>query len=126
MAGQRWTRRHHGFGPAVRPYDDGDPGSSWEHCPARDCRQLFRGRLWKCSPITYLRLQKETFPTLSDEWDPYLAYDGLAATCTDADLSAFLDSEAEPICGMCPSRPERFDKDSPLISRASLMRAVTR
>jgi hypothetical protein len=39
--------------------------SSWQICPARSCRQLFRNRLWKCSPITYLRLQKETFPELS-------------------------------------------------------------
>lgn len=117
---QRWTRRYHGFGSAVKPYDDGDLRASWENCPARDCRQLFRGRLWKCSPITYLRLQKEAFSSLAEDWDPYLKYQGIEASCTDQELQAFLEREEEPICGMCPANPERFDKNSPLIPRSQL------
>ena len=124
VADLRWTRRYHGFGPDVRPYDDRNLRASWEQCPASDCRQLFRGRLWKCSPITYLRLQKEAFSEISSEWDPYLAYQGIEPGCTDEELHAFLARQEEPICGMCPADPEQFEKESPLIPRAALLKAV--
>ncbi len=110
-----WTRRHHGFGAHVLPYEDGNPRRSWESCPLKTCRQLFLGRLWKCASIAYLQLQKESYPALSPKWDSYLAYQGLAPTCSDEELLAFLRLEEEAICGMCPSDPERFDKPSPLI-----------
>jgi organic radical activating enzyme len=119
---ERWTRRYHGFAAAVLPYEDGDPRRSWEACPCKNCMQLFRGRLWKCSPIAYLRLQKEAYPEISAKWDPYLAYAGLAADCSDGELAAFVRREDEPICGMCAVKPERFNKPSPLIPRSALRR----
>ena len=121
---RRWTRRHHGFGASVEPYEDRDPGKSWEICPAKECVQLFRGRLWKCSPIAYLRLQKEAYPALSPKWDDYLAYGGIGPDCSDEDLAAFLQRKEEAICGMCAASPERFDKPSPLIRRSVLRRAA--
>jgi hypothetical protein len=60
-----WTRRYRGRGEAVMPFADNDPRSSWENCRARFCRQLFRGRIWKCSTIAYLQLQKERYPAIS-------------------------------------------------------------
>ncbi len=64
---RRWTRRYTGVGGNVQPFEDDDPRRSWKRCPARNCRQLFRGKLWKCSPIAYLQLQKETHPTISEK-----------------------------------------------------------
>jgi hypothetical protein len=119
----RWTRRHHGFGAGVEPFDDGNPRESWEACPARHCVQLFRGRLWKCSPIAYLKLQKEAHPALSPKWDDYLAYGGIGPDCSHADLQAFVNRQEEDICGMCPAAPARFDKVSPLIPRHVLRNA---
>ncbi len=113
---ERWTRRYHGFGAAVTPYQDEDPRGSWEHCPCKNCMQLFRGKLWKCSPIAYLRLQKETYPNLSPAWDGYLGYQGLAPDCSDHQLAVFLQQREEDICRMCAAAPERFDKPSPLVS----------
>jgi hypothetical protein len=120
----RWTRRHRGFGSAVLPYEDADPSRSWKHCAARNCVQLFRGRLWKCSPITYLKLQKETFAGLSAKWDPYLAYEGLGTRCSDAELLEFIQRGTEEICSMCPADPEPFDKPSPLIPRGALRKRL--
>lgn len=111
----RWTRRHHGFGAGVLPYEDEDPRKSWEQCPCKRCMQLFRGRLWKCSPIAYLHLQKEAYPDISPKWDSYLTYAGLAADCSDSELRTFLQREDEAICGMCAASPEPFEKPSPLI-----------
>lgn len=116
-ADQHWTRRHHGYGSGVLPFADHDPRSSWEHCPARQCVQLFRGRLWKCSPITYLKLQKERFPQLSPEWDPYVAYQGLGPEASEEEIVAFLSRQEESICNMCSAVPQHFQKPSPLISR---------
>ena len=46
---------------------------SWETCPAKGCTQLFEGKLWKCAPLAYLRLQAEKYD-LSEKWKPYLDY----------------------------------------------------
>jgi organic radical activating enzyme len=51
---KNWTRRYLGVGDAMTPFEDEDPRRSWEICPARQRRQLFEGKLWKCSPIAYL------------------------------------------------------------------------
>jgi organic radical activating enzyme len=110
-----WTRRHKGIGRFVTPYEDNNPRKSWEICPGRECHQLFRGKLWKCPSIAYLKLQKERYPDLSPAWDQYLSYEGLDAGCSDKELKAFLLSKHESICGMCPNNPERFKKPSPLI-----------
>lgn len=52
-----WTRRYHGFGASMAPYEDRQPRESWLHCPARRCTQLFEGKsgnvprwhIWACS-----------------------------------------------------------------------------
>ena len=119
---RRWTRRYKGFGPDVMPFDDNAPRVSWEHCACRHCRQLFRGKLWKCSAIAYLQLQKETYQEISPAWDPYLAYEPLDPSCSNAELLAFLRHEEEPICNLCPTSPERFQKPSPLIPVQQLLK----
>jgi hypothetical protein len=119
---QRWTRRYKGAGANVLPFEDGDLRSSWETCPAKNCRQLFRGKLWKCSPIAYLQLQKQAHPAISAKWDPYLAYQPLTPDCSDDELAKFFTAEEESICGMCAAEPERFDKPSPLIPLSVIRR----
>jgi hypothetical protein len=118
----RWTRRHRGAGPDVLPYENGNPRASWKKCACRTCRQLFRGKLWKCSSIAYLQLQKERYPELSASWNPYLAYEPLESDCTDEELDRFLRRKEEPICGMCPARPEAFAKPSPLIPLGAILK----
>lgn len=53
-----WTLRYHGFGDEMQPFEDNSPRASWEICPARICKQLFEGKIWKCAPLAYLRMQK--------------------------------------------------------------------
>lgn len=113
-----WTRRYRGFGAAMQPYEDGQPRRSWEECPARYCRQLFEGCLWKCAPLAYLKLQDSKYK-LSEKWTPYLAYRPLPPDCSDDELDAFYEREDEPYCGMCPAEPERFALPLPLASGAA-------
>jgi hypothetical protein len=54
---KNWTRRYKGFGAAMEPFEDRQPRRSWQRCPAKNCPQLFEGRIWKCGPLAYLKLQ---------------------------------------------------------------------
>jgi hypothetical protein len=110
---RRWTRRYTGFGDEMEPFADGDQRASWRICPARDCKQLHEGKIWKCAPIAYLRMQKQRF-RLSPKWDPYLAYEPLAPDCDDAALAEFLRREDESICSMCSSHRRDFALPNPM------------
>ena len=107
----RWTRRYHGFGSSMRPFTDNNPRKSWETCPAR-CYQLFEGKIWKCAPLAYLKLQNEKY-TLSSEWKPYLEYRPLNPNCTDKELDDFFNKEEESFCCMCSAEREKIDPPLP-------------
>jgi len=114
-----WTRRYQGFGDTMQPFEDGSPRASWEICPARHCKQLFEGKIWKCAPLAYLKLQKARYQ-LSSKWDPYLNYEPLDPGCSDHELDQFLALEDEVFCGMCSAKPRRFDL--PMPTRAKKLR----
>jgi len=108
-----WTRRYHGFGNAMQPFADDQPRRSWENCRARFCPQLFEGKIWKCGPLAYLKLQDAKYQ-LSANWQPYLSYAPLEPGCSDEALEEFFSREEESHCGMCPANPQRFEKPLPL------------
>ncbi len=110
---ENWTRRYRGVGSAMKPFADGQPRQSWERCPAKYCAQLFEGKIWKCAPLAYLRMQ-DARHGLSGDWKPYLRYQPLAPSSTDEQLAEFFDREEEPSCAMCPADPERFRMPVPL------------
>ena len=102
---------YRGEGAAMRPFDDGSPARSWAACCEKFCLTLFRGRLWKCPPIAYLRLVSEKFGLDSvPEWQPYLAYAGLDVHSSKEQYKTFLNANFAPesICGMCPVQLEFF------------------
>jgi len=111
---EHWTRRYHGSGAAMQPYADGQPRQSWERCPAATCPQLFEGSIWKCGPLAYLKLQDAKFG-LGPAWRPYLDYQPLEASCTDAALREFFAREEEATCNMCAANPERLALPMPLL-----------
>ena len=96
-----WIRLGH------RLFEDNQPRLSWERCPARSCRQLFEGQIWKCGPIAYLKLQHDRHG-LSEKWNSYLAYAPLSPDCSDEQLNEFLDREDESCCSMCPAEPAKL------------------
>jgi hypothetical protein len=112
-----WTRRYEGFGAKMQPFEDGAPRASWEICPARFCRQLFEGKLWKCAPLTYLKMQKAKFG-ISEKWDFYLRYEPLHPTCSNLALDEFIAREDEAYCGMCSARRRPLELPIPIRSFA--------
>ena len=122
-ASRNWSRRYEGFGDTMRPFEDGDPRASWQTCPARHCKQLHEGRIWKCAPLAYLPMQKAKY-RLSEKWDAYLGYEPLDPDCSDAELRAFAALEAEAACGMCPAKTRSFELPVPLRSAKPRAMAV--
>ena len=114
----RWTKRYYGQGNSFEPFSDNDIRKSWEICPAKYCVNLFEGKLWKCPPLAYLKLQKEKY-SIADAWDPYLQYQPLNADCTFQELQEFLSREHESYCGMCPASPIPFKLSNPMRSVVS-------
>ena len=112
-----WTRRYHGAGAAMEPFEDARPRRSWKNCNARYCPQLLDGGIWKCAPLAYLPMQDRKFG-LSPKWTPYLDYRPLPSTCSDAELRAFFGREEESYCSMCAARPKRFSPPQPFPERA--------
>lgn len=110
---KNWTRRYHGSGHAMEPFEDGRPRQSWENCPSRYCPQLFEGKIWKCAPLAYLKMQDDRY-RLSDSWKPYLSYQPLDPGCSDAQLADFFNREEETFCAMCPAKRMRFKLPMPL------------
>ena len=114
---QGWTRRYLGFGADMLPFEDGLQRQSWEICPARHCKQLHEGKIWKCAPLAYLGMQKAKYD-LSEKWDPYLQYQPLEVTCTDGELDEFLALEDESACSMCSAERRRYQLPNPLRNEA--------
>jgi organic radical activating enzyme len=98
-----WTQRYQGFGADMQPFEDNTPRDSWSICAARTCKQLFEGKIYKCAPLAYLKMQKAKYG-LSAKWDFYLGYEPLEPFCTDRELDLFLAKDDEPYCAMCSAR----------------------
>lgn len=112
---KHWTRRYQGSGAGMEPFAHGKPRQSWETCPARFGPQLFEGKIWKCAPLAYLKMQDAKF-SLSARWQPYLAYEPLPPDCSDDELDAFLSREEESYCSMCAAHPQPLSLAIPLAS----------
>lgn len=108
-----WTRKYEldENGEPI-PYEDGNPRASWENCFSRDCTQIHDGKVYKCAPFAQLSVLARN-KSLSKKWDKYLAFDGLDVnTLTKKELERILNNE-EDICGMCPIKEPRIEKDFP-------------
>jgi hypothetical protein len=109
---RQFVRLYRGMGRTMLPYEDNDAVQSWLHCPARRCKTIAGGRLWKCPPIMGLRSVLEKFGIEdSPEWQSYLAYQGLGLDASEEELKRFLEIGPEHICKMCPKDPARYNKD---------------
>ncbi len=108
-----WTQRYLGVGADMQPFEDGLPRESWKICPARECKQLFEEKIWKCAPLTYLGMQNTKYK-LSNKWESYLQYKPLEPTCSDEELAAFIALEDEFYCGMCSARRRPLNLPIPI------------
>jgi hypothetical protein len=116
-----WRLQYQGHGADMQPFEDGDPEASYRICPAKECPQLFEGKIWKCPPLAYLPMQ-DAKVHLSEKWKPYLAYKPLSSDCSDQELEAFFLKGAEPVCAMCPATPRIVEKAWPIAQKPPAQR----
>jgi Radical SAM superfamily len=106
-----WYKLYQNEGPAMEPFTDGDPESSWAVCANKHCVTLQDDALWKCPPLAHLpRVARRQSLTLRASWEPYLRYRPLTLDATDDDIRAFFGRGPERYCGMCPSKLTYFEK----------------
>ena len=86
------------------PWNQGNPEQSFKHCTCPNAN-FYKGKMWKCSMIAYLRESLEASNQLDDPaWAKYLEYE------PPEDLQQAVDEVTKPhwICEMCPSNPQWY------------------
>lgn len=91
-----WSQRYHEEAGKLTPYQDGDPRQSYKICRAKNCKQLFQQRLWKCPPVAYIKLLD-----VDEQWDLMKNYTGVGLDCSEEELLKFLKVKSESVCGLC-------------------------
>ena len=87
----------------VYPHNSNDSENSYKigcTCPNP---QLYKGRLYKCAQTAYIKdLLKTTGQLDSEEWKPYLKYDGISLK---ENLHDFCETQYQPswFCTQCPN-----------------------
>lgn len=125
-ATDNWLKAYKGYGKTIQPYEDNDYETSWNNCPTgQENFQLLDGKIYKCAPLAYLPLQKKKYKDeLSKKWDPYLKYIPLTSDATDDEIIEFFSRCQESVCGMCPNKPQTFQKKSPLHSPGYMSKII--
>jgi hypothetical protein len=107
-----WYRLYKGEGPNMLPFDDNDPAASWSVCQNKHCVTLQDNALWKCPPAAHLpRVAAKFLLGDKDAWAVPLSYEPLTIDASDDEIRSFFAEREEPICGMCPSKLEYFEKN---------------
>jgi len=104
-----WHHMYQGDGPAMLPFNDGDPAASWRVCQSKHCLTLEDNALWKCPRVAHLPRVARKFP-LSTAWQTALRYAPLTLDASDDDIRSFIARREEPACALCPSTLVYFEK----------------
>lgn len=118
-----WFRQYHSFGSQMMPFQDNNPEASWLICKWKGCWQLHEGKIWKCAPVAYLKMQKEKHG-LDPIWDQYLEYKPLDSKANYKQMKEFFAKGYESVCAMCPATVEYFEPKSPLIPVGDLFKRL--
>ena len=107
-----WTRRYKTTESGVSFYES-EPRAAWKACVGKFCLQLFENSVWKCPPVAYLNLLSKVRRVDSSTTKICGSYKPLASNCSDEALVRFFSTEEEPVCAICPERPEAFELGLP-------------
>ncbi len=95
---------YQGSGNDIKPFEHNEIAESKKHCTCKTL-QLYKGHLYKCAPIAYIKEVLEKIGRANDpDWEPYLNYIPLSPGCSDAELKRFMQQQPLPewTCKMCP------------------------
>ena len=119
-----WMQIYKGYGNNMLPFEDNDPEESWNNCvTGQDCFQIYNNKVYKCSPLAYLQIQKQLY-NLSEKWDHYLQYKPLEPTATQEEVKEFFSRKAESYCSMCPKNPKLIEHKNPMVPRSQYEKEI--
>jgi sulfatase maturation enzyme AslB (radical SAM superfamily) len=118
---KNWLKVYHGYGPGIKPFEDGDPGQSFRACGQKVCRVLHEGSIWKCPRLAYLHIYKKRFD-LDSSWNQYLKYEPLGSSASMREIRSFFEQEEIPECAMCPANKIPMVLPSPMTSAKELLK----
>lgn len=105
---QTFVKTYLGQFDSMLPHNS-DPADSFENCVQQRCPLLYEGKIFKCSSIALLKKVTADWNRDSEpSWKQYLDYRGINSSCTDNELTHFLNQFGKPetICSMCPSKKD--------------------
>jgi MoaA/NifB/PqqE/SkfB family radical SAM enzyme len=116
-----WQEYRKVINEKLKPYNDKDPKASYAACGVNIFPIVYKGRIYKCPPISMLRTHLEKYRKLDDpDWEPYLKYKGISYNDSADTINKFMKNIYKPhhICGMCPANPDYFDQKEALIKHS--------
>lgn len=111
---ENWRLSHHVINNTITPFYDNNKRKSWEICCAKNCKQLYQNKIYKCPQTTYINIVKNY--KIHNDYNVMLKYKPLEFR-NDLELEEikkFWNLEDEDICLMCPSRYTNINKGNPM------------
>jgi uncharacterized Fe-S cluster-containing radical SAM superfamily protein len=102
-----WTWPYRLIENKIYPFEDNDQRLSWEKCPSKTCRQIYKGKLYKCQLTAYMQ---DVVDKMDSSFLKYLDYKPAEPTDSYDTINQFINQEDEKVCGACPINPKRFHK----------------
>ena len=103
MTTQHWKRFYKGHRNSMEPYEDNNIRNSWLNCVCK-APTIYNDRIYKCSPLAFLKDTIDTVNPISNKWDKYLEYSGIHWTDSENKILEFFKKEEEWMCNMCSSK----------------------
>jgi uncharacterized Fe-S cluster-containing radical SAM superfamily protein len=109
---KKWRLAHKVINNTITPFYDNDKRKSWECCPAKNCKQLYENKIYKCPQTTYLKIV--TKYKVHEDFDIMLKYKPLEIDSTLEEIKNFWNLEEEDICSLCPAKHKYIKKGNPM------------
>ena len=107
-----WRLTHNIIDDTLVPFYDGNTRKSWETCPAKNCKQLYENKIYKCPQTTYIKIVKNY--KVHQDYGAMLDYRPLESGSSLEEIKNFWLLEDEDICSMCPAYKRSINKGNPL------------
>lgn len=102
-----WTWPYRLVDNKIYPFEDNNQRLSWENCPSKTCRQIYKGKLYKCQLTAYMQ---DVVDSMDFSFHKYLDYRAAESNDSYQSIVDFINTEDEKVCGACPIHPKRFKK----------------
>ena len=102
-----WTWPYKHIDGKIHPYADNNQTKSWDKCVGKWCKQIYKGKIYKCQLTAYLQ---DVIDKLDDSFLPYLNYTPISHTATPEEMAEFFSRKDEWVCAACPANPQKFIK----------------